>query len=115
MSEWAFIRPAPDIPAETQRTDFWSDVVILEPDIGDMRKPFPCKELARTSEEVSEHGADWREICFMQFIGTTEDQAQEVIRSNPNVDLLGGAGVPKNPCDALGFGGMAPVALSSLD
>ena len=38
-SEWAFIKPARDIPAETPRTDFWSDVVILEPDIGDMRKP----------------------------------------------------------------------------
>ena len=50
---------------------------------------------ARASEEVVEHGADWQDICFMQFIGTTDDHMQKASCAHPDLDLLGGAGVPR--------------------
>ena len=57
---------------------------------GDLLKAIPCKQLAQ--DLIGNHGT-WQEVCFVQFLGVDDDQAENVIQRVPGVPLLAGAGL----------------------
>ena len=71
------------------------DIVICDPDPGDLLRPVNCKAMAKTLQEVDKGEAPWGEVCFIQFAGATEQNDKEAIGDNPNVQLLGGRGFVK--------------------
>ena len=58
---------------------------------GDLNKMIPCKLLAKDRD--SGKGDDnWLEICFIQFLGISDEDRVEVIQQIPNFPSLAGAG-----------------------
>ena len=67
----------------------------------DLLKAIPCKQLVQ--ELIGRRGA-WQDECFVQFLGTDDDQAEKIIHRVPGVPLLAGAGlqrplIPRDPVE----------------
>lgn len=103
-------RGAPQLPTPTSVAYFsqayafmWirgsslEEVVELEPDPGDLHKPFPAQKLAMELEEIDAKPSRWTEVCFIQFLGVDKKHVEEVVRTAPYIPLLGGAGVYTPP------------------
>ena len=59
------------------------EIVELEPDPGDLRKPFPAQRLAMELEEVDAQPDRWKEVCFIQFLGIEKKHVEEAVRTVP--------------------------------
>ena len=59
---------------------------------GDLTAPIPAKALA---QEILAHGArelQWQDVCFAQFLGLDESDADRIVLAHPDINMLGGAG-----------------------
>ena len=56
----------------------------------DLLEPVPAKELAQdVSPKPDQH---WQEVCFIQFLGLSDEEAADAIASNPGMEGLAGSG-----------------------
>ena len=58
----------------------------------DLAAHFPARSLAHEIEEVDKGGSAWTEACFIQFASVVPGCIPAILRSAPNIPLLGGAG-----------------------
>ena len=66
--------------------------IIFTAETGDLKRPISCKKLAQEVDVVASGEKHWQDVCFVQFLGVDDDEAQEVIDGNPQILTLGGAG-----------------------
>ena len=59
---------------------------------GDIDTPIPCKLLAQDLQEVWNNTVKWQEVCFIQFLGVDDEDADDIIRRVPLTSTIGGAG-----------------------
>ena len=56
-----------------------------------MDLPIPCKELAQEMKDVRNNSHTWQEVCFAQFLGVDDEDADHIRRAVP-LDTAGGDG-----------------------
>ena len=71
--KWLYTNDIHDQPSSYKHRSRYvtDDVVIYEAEPGDTERPFPAQQAALEMQEVDESIRDWREVCFIQFVGTT--------------------------------------------
>ena len=62
----------------------------FSPQPGDLEKPIPSKLLAQ--EAVKDGKRNWQEVCFIQFLGVTNEEVNKIVTTIPEIPTLGGAG-----------------------
>ena len=60
---------------------------------GDTEKPIPCKSLASEMQDVRNNARTWQEVCFIQFLGASDDDADDITCTTPLTSTVGG-GIP---------------------
>ena len=58
----------------------------FSPQPGDLEKPIPSKLLAQ--EAVKDGKGNWQDVCFIQFLGVTEDEVSKIVTMIPEVPTL---------------------------
>ena len=59
---------------------------------GDLIAKVSAKDLAQAFEQVTKDGQRWQEVCFIQLMGVSDQDVPDVIRTEPNMPNLAGAG-----------------------
>ena len=75
--------------------DIQAQPSVFEAEGKDIDRPISIKTLVEDIEKVREKLTPWTQVCFLQFLGMSYEEAEEHAITHWRIPLLGGIGAPR--------------------